>query len=82
MLKLSSSPPDRDQYLCSLGTAGPLGGGTWDEDGFGAKVAALLADPPAVTSFTFGCPAAGVIRALQDAGSLVAVSRTRQRPTR
>ncbi len=26
-----------------------------------------LADPPAVTSFTFGCPPRGVIRSLQDA---------------
>ena len=32
--------------------------------------------PPAVTSFTFGCPPAEVIRALQDAGSLVAVTVT------
>jgi NAD(P)H-dependent flavin oxidoreductase YrpB (nitropropane dioxygenase family) len=35
-----------------------------------------LADPPPVTSFTFGCPPAEVISALQDAGSLVAVTVT------
>jgi NAD(P)H-dependent flavin oxidoreductase YrpB (nitropropane dioxygenase family) len=34
------------------------------------------ADPPPVTSFTFGCPPAEVISALQDAGSLVAVTVT------
>ena len=55
------------KYLDSLGAA--VGDASWDDDGFDGKVAALLTDPPAVTSFTFGCPAAGVIRALQDAGS-------------
>jgi len=53
-----------------------LGDATWDDDGFGGKVAALLADPPPVTSFTFGCPPPEVISALQDAGSLVAVTVT------
>jgi nitronate monooxygenase len=65
-----------DRYLGSLRAAGPLGDGSWDDDGFDGKVAALLADPPAVTSFTFGCPPVEVIRALQDAGSLVAVTVT------
>jgi nitronate monooxygenase len=65
-----------DQYLDALRTAGPLGDGTWDDDGFDGKVAALLADPPAVASFTFGCPPAEAIRALQDAGSLVMVTVT------
>jgi len=64
------------RYLSSLRTTGPLGEATWDDDGYDGKVAALLADPPAVTSFTFGCPAAEVVRALQDAGSLVAVTVT------
>jgi NAD(P)H-dependent flavin oxidoreductase YrpB (nitropropane dioxygenase family) len=61
-------------YLDSLGPE--LGDASWDDDGFDGKIAALLADPPAVTSFTFGCPAAGVIGALQDAGSAVAVTVT------
>jgi nitronate monooxygenase len=65
-----------DRYLGSLRTAGPVGDGTWDDDGFEGKVAALLADPPAVASFTFGCPNAEVVMALQDAGSLVAVTVT------
>jgi nitronate monooxygenase len=62
------------RYLDSLGPG--LGDARWDDDGFDGKVAALLADPPAVTSFTFGCPAAAVIRALQDAGSAVVVTVT------
>jgi nitronate monooxygenase len=61
-------------YLDSLGLA--PGDASWDDDGFDGKIAALLADPPAVTSFTFGCPAARVIRALQDAGSAVVVTVT------
>jgi nitronate monooxygenase len=65
-----------EAYLGSLRGAGPVGDGTWDDDGFDGKVAVLLADPPAVVSFTFGCPDAEVIRALQDAGSLVAVTVT------
>jgi nitronate monooxygenase len=62
------------RYLDSLGP--DLGDAGWDDDGFDGKVAALLADPPAVTSFTFGCPAPGVIRALQQAGSAVVVTVT------
>jgi nitronate monooxygenase len=62
------------RYLDSLGPS--LGDASWDDDDFDGKVAALLADPPAVISFTFGCPAAGVIRALQDAGSTVVVTVT------
>jgi nitronate monooxygenase len=62
------------RYLDSLGPG--LGEARWDDDGFDGKVAALLADPPAFTSFTFGCPATEVIRALQDAGSAVVVTVT------
>ena len=69
-------PAALDRYLGSLRSAGPLGDATWDDDGFGGKIAALLAEPPAVTSFTFGCPPAEVIRALQDARSLVVVTVT------
>jgi nitronate monooxygenase len=61
-------------YLDSLGPG--LGDASWDDDGFDGKVAALLAGPPAVTSFTFGCPPPGVIRALQDAGSAVVITVT------
>jgi nitronate monooxygenase len=65
-----------DRYLGALRGAGPLGDGTWDDDRFDGKVTALLAGPPPVVSFTFGCPPAEVIKALQDAGSLVAVTVT------
>jgi nitronate monooxygenase len=65
-----------DRYLGALRGAGPLGEGIWDDDGFEGKVTALLADPPAIVSFTFGCPGAEVITALRDASSLVAVTVT------
>jgi len=71
-----ADPAALDRYLGSLRAAGPLGDGTWDDDGFDGKVAALLADPPAMVSFTFGCPGVEVVRALQDAGSLVAITVT------
>ena len=48
----------------------------WDDDDWDAKLAALLADPPAVVSFTFGCPQQGVIAALRAAGSQVWVTVT------
>src|SRR5690242_16952399 len=41
----------------------------WDDDDWDAKLAALLAGPPAVVSFTFGCPDEGVIGALRAVGS-------------
>jgi nitronate monooxygenase len=69
--------PDRRalaRYLDSLGPG--RGDASWDDDGFDGKVAALLADPPAVTSFTFGCPPPELIRALQDAGSAVVITVT------
>ena len=48
----------------------------WSDDDWDAKLAALLAHPPAVASFTFGCPEAGVIAALRAAGSAVWVTDT------
>jgi len=69
--------PDRRTLAGYLDSLGPgLGDASWDDDGFDGKVAALLTDPPAVTSFTFGCPPSGVIRALQDAGSAVVITVT------
>src|SRR5580692_5150337 len=53
-----------------------LGEPTWDDDHLDEKIAILLADPPALASFTFGCPPAGVIAALSDAGCLVVVTVT------
>jgi nitronate monooxygenase len=71
-----ADPAALDRYLGTLRHAGPLGEAAWDDDGFDGKVAALLADPPPLASFTFGCPPAEMIRALQDAGTLVMVTVT------
>jgi len=64
------------RYLDSLSAEGTIGDPSWDDDHFGAKVAALLADPPPVVSFTFGCPLAEVVAALQGAGATVIVTVT------
>ena len=48
----------------------------YDDDGFGAKVDLLAADPPAVVSFTFGCPPAEVGDRLRKSGSEVWVTVT------
>ena len=53
-----------------------LGPPEWDDDDWEAKLAVLLADPPAVVSFTFGCPGRGVVAALQAAGAAVVVTVT------
>jgi nitronate monooxygenase len=53
-----------------------LGDAIWDDDHLDEKVAILLADPPALVSFTFGCPPAELIAALSDAGCLVVVTVT------
>jgi nitronate monooxygenase len=53
-----------------------LGEPAWDDDHLEDKLAILLADPPALVSFTFGLPPAEAITALSDAGSLVVVTVT------
>jgi nitronate monooxygenase len=53
-----------------------VGAASWDDDEFGAKVELLLADPPPVVSFTFGCPPLDVMRALQSAGVAVVITVT------
>jgi nitronate monooxygenase len=53
-----------------------LGDPQWDDDDYPAKLAALLADPPPIVSFTFGCPAPEVVDAFQDGGTLVAITVT------
>jgi nitronate monooxygenase len=72
----AADPVALARYLEALQAAGPTGEASWDDDGYDAKVATLLADPPPVISFTFGCPAAGVISALQAAGAAVIVTVT------
>jgi nitronate monooxygenase len=78
--------PSRDTrairgYLGSLrpsaaAVGAAVGEAAWDDDGFGGKVAGLLADPPPLVSFTFGCPPAETIAGLQRAGAVVAVTVT------
>jgi nitronate monooxygenase len=53
-----------------------LGPPEWDDDDFDAKIAALLAHPPPVVSFTFGCPSSELIAAFRAGGSIVAVTVT------
>ncbi len=53
-----------------------IGPATWDDDGFAEKVDVLVADPPAVVSFTFGCPPTDVLDALQERSVVVAVTVT------
>ncbi len=68
-------------YLASLGPEAArlgtqLGDPVWDDDDYPAKVEAVLRDPPAVVSFTFGVPAASVLEAVRRAGSLVLLTVT------
>ena len=58
--------PEADRFDLTL-RAEPLE----DDDSFGAKIDALLAEPVPVVSFTFGIADDTVIRSLQSAGTLV-----------
>jgi nitronate monooxygenase len=76
-----TDPADLGDYLAELAPdADALGVAPgqpeWSDDDWDAKLAALLARPPAVVSFTFGCPEPGVIAALRAAGSVVWVTVT------
>ena len=69
-------------YLDTLGAdadavGAPLGEPTWDDDQFDEKIAALLADPPSVVSFTFGCPSAELIGAFRGDPLFAHVTLTR-----
>ncbi|MFY9889816.1 MAG: nitronate monooxygenase, partial [Streptosporangiaceae bacterium] len=69
------------QYAAALaaaaGEAGAeLGQARFDDDDWDAKIRLLTQDPVPVTSFTFGCPDAAAIAALQAAGSEVWVTVT------
>jgi nitronate monooxygenase len=58
----------------SLGTE--VGAAVWDDDDYPRKLELVLAEAPAVVSFTFGLPALDAVRALQAAGSLVIITVT------
>jgi NAD(P)H-dependent flavin oxidoreductase YrpB (nitropropane dioxygenase family) len=62
--------PEADRLGVALGE--PVGG----DDDWAAKVADLLADPPAVVSFTFGSPGDDLVAAFRDRGTLVVVTVT------
>jgi nitronate monooxygenase len=47
-----------------------------DDDGWDAKLGALLEEPVPVVSFTFGCPSADTLSSLRDAGNEVWVTVT------
>ncbi|MFC4052568.1 nitronate monooxygenase [Actinomadura syzygii] len=64
--------PEAERLGVALGT--PSSGAR--DDAYEAKVAALLDDPPAFVSFTFGCPSPQVIRAFRNRGAVVIVTVT------
>lgn len=69
-----SAPADPERYGPYVARLrgcvdGPLGEPRFDDDDWQAKLDLLAAEPPAVVSFTFGCPAPEVIARLRDAGS-------------
>ncbi|WP_129843242.1 nitronate monooxygenase [Streptomyces sp. RFCAC02] len=64
--------PEAERHGVALPADPPEDG----DDAWTDKLGLLLADPVPVVSFTFGLPGADTVRALQDAGSLVAQSVT------
>ncbi|HXQ44366.1 MAG TPA: nitronate monooxygenase [Acidimicrobiales bacterium] len=69
-----------DDYLGSLRTEAAAYGvdvvASWDDDGWADKVEVLTRRPVPLVSFTFGCPSPGIVRKLQNAGSLVVATVT------
>jgi len=58
------------------GLGADVGAPSWNDDGYGSKIDVLLADPPPLVSFTFGCPSPDVVKALLAAGTVVAITVT------
>ncbi|HEU4658002.1 MAG TPA: nitronate monooxygenase [Capillimicrobium sp.] len=72
-----ADPAVVERYVAALaGEAGPLGEPRHDDDRLEAKLELLAADPPAVVSFTFGCPARSTVDRLHAAGAAVWVTVT------
>ena len=67
---VSALSRDAEELGATLGV--PL----WDDDDYEAKLDVLLAAPPPLISFTFGCPRSEVVRSLQAGGSMVIVTVT------
>jgi nitronate monooxygenase len=77
----ATDPGRVEAYVTSLEMDAALlgataGAPTWDDDDYRAKVDALVAQPPAAVSFTFGVPDMEVVRSLQAVGSIVLVTVT------
>jgi nitronate monooxygenase len=77
----AGEPERTAAYLESLGPDAraldtALGDPAWDDDDWTGKILTLVEDPPAIVSFSFGCPPPEVIAALQDADCAVAVTVT------
>jgi len=70
---LESLAPDAAALGATLGEA------QWEDDHWGTKIEILLEDPPAIVSFTFGCPEAQLVTKLQAAGSQVWITVTQAR---
>jgi nitronate monooxygenase len=69
-----SEPTDPERYRAYVARLtervdGPLGEPRFDDDDWQAKLELFEAEPPAVVSFTFGCPAPSVMTGLRKAGS-------------
>ena len=58
------------------GLGAQVGAPVWDDDAYGSKLDVLLTNPPPLVSFTFGCPGTNAVKALQAAGTLVAITVT------
>jgi len=74
-------PGRLDEYARAVsadaaGVGAALGEPRWDDDSYPAKLDLLLEEPPAVVSFTFGIPAADVVRRVHDAVAEVWVTVT------
>jgi nitronate monooxygenase len=71
-----TAPAVYSAYVERLAGEGALGEPRWDDDDWDAKLALMSPAPPAVVSFTFGCPAAGVLAAVREAGAAAWVTVT------
>jgi nitronate monooxygenase len=77
----TAMPEALEEYLEALkveaGILGArLGQPRWDDDAYQDKLDVLVADPPPIVSFTFGCPGREIVAALHASGTLVAVTVT------
>ncbi len=77
----TAQPGKVREYIASLAhdaheLATDLGDPVWDDDNWAAKVNVLLADPPPIVSFTYGCPPRDIVDAFRLAGTVVAITVT------